>query len=137
VEASSRAGNRRPLRAQTDGLAGPQLRTRLRRAVAGATRGWSRVRVPRMAADDRRPRQRAWATPKRARPRGIHRLNGRRASPGLGRPPRGDCQPPLEARRRWDGAPLPAGRRPRRGQAWEPAPALAQRLGQVAAARRA
>jgi transposase len=53
------------------------------------------------------------------------------------RPPSGAFRQPLEALRRWEGAPLPAGLRHRLGQAWEHVQVLAQRIGQWEAARRA
>jgi transposase len=52
-------------------------------------------------------------------------------------PPSGDCPQQLEALRLWAGAPLPAGRRHRLGQAWEHSKALTQRIVQLAAERRA
>jgi transposase len=137
VDASRLAVTRRHRRAQTARRAVPQRLTRRRRDGAGAPRGWRSVRVPRLEAEERRQRPRAWAPATRDRTRVIHRSTGRRASPGRVRPPSGDCPPPLEALRRGDGAPRPAGRRPRRGQAWEQAQVVAQRLGQWAAERRA
>jgi transposase len=136
VDSSSIAVNRRHRRAQTARLAVPKLLTRLRRYGAGETRVWSSVRVPRIEEEDRRQLQHALATAKRDRTRVINRLQGLLASPGLVMPPSGDFQPQLEALRRWDGAPLPAGLRPRLGQAWEHGQGLAQRIGQWAAERR-
>jgi transposase len=137
VDSSSLAVNRRHRRAKTARLAGHQRLILLLRDVAGATRVWSIVRVPSREEEDRRQLHRALATAKRDRTRVINRIKGRLASPGLVLPPSGDFQPPLESLRRWDGSPLPAGLRHRLGQEWEHAPALAQRMGQWEAARRA
>jgi hypothetical protein len=138
VVASSRlAGQRRHRRAQTERLAGHQWRTRLLRHGAGARTVWRLVRVPRGEEAERRQRQRAWTTTKRERTRGLHRLQGLRAAPGLVRPPNGACPPPLAHRRRWEGSPLPAGLHHRRVQAWEHVHAVAPRRAQVDAARRA
>jgi transposase len=137
VDSSSIAGNRRPRRAQTDRLDVPKLLTMLLRYVAGETRVWSMVRVPSLEEDDRRQLHRAVATTKRDRTRVIHRRKGLLASQGLVLPQRGDFQQQLASLRLWDGAPLPAGLRPRLGQEWEHVQALAQRLGQLEAERRA
>lgn len=137
VDASSIAVNRRHRRAKTDRLDVPKLLTMLLHDVAGEPRVWSIVRVPSREEEDRRQLHRALATTKRDRTRVINRLKGLLASQGLVMLQRGDCQPPLEALRRWDGSPLPAGLRHRLGQEWEHAQALAQRIGQLAAARRA
>jgi transposase len=137
VASSSLAVKRRHRRAQTDRLAVQKRLTRLRRNVAGEKRVWSSVRVPSREAEDRRQRHRAWATATRERPRVINRLKGRLASQGLVLPPSGDFQPQLESLRRWDGSPLPAGLRHRLGQEWEQVQGLAQRIGQLAAERRA
>jgi transposase len=137
VDSSSIAVNRRPRRAQTDRLDVPKLLTMLLRYVAGETRVWSIVRVPSLEEDDRRQLHRAVATTKRDRTRVIHRRKGLLASQGLVLPQRGDFQQQLASLRLWDGAPLPAGLRPRLGQEWEHVQALAQRLGQLEAERRA
>jgi transposase len=73
----------------------------------------------------------------RERPRGSKRITGWLASQGLVMPPSGDFQPQLACLRLWDGSPLPAGLRPRLGQAWEHVQALAQRSAQLDAERRA
>jgi hypothetical protein len=65
----------------------------------------------------------------------MNRLTGGLA--GRGRPHSRDFPPPREARRRWDGAPLPAGLRPRLSPEWEHVTAWTQRLAPCAAARRA
>jgi transposase len=108
-----------------------------RRDVAGEQRGWSIVRVPRLAEEDRRQRHRALATAKRERTRVINRIQGLLASQGLVMPPSGDFQQQLESLRLWDGSPLPAGLRHRLGQEWEHVQVLAQRIGQLEAERRA
>jgi transposase len=136
VDSSSSEVNRRHRRAQTDRLEVHHRPPMLLRDGAGEQRVWSSVRVPSMEDEHRRPLHRALATTTRERTRVITRITGRLASPGLVMPPSGDCQPQLAFLRLWDGAPLPSRLRPRLGQEWEPGPAWAQRLGQVAAERR-
>jgi hypothetical protein len=137
VDSSRRAVKRRHRRATTARLAVQQWLPRLRRHVAGARTGWRSVRGPRVADADRRPVHRALTTATRDRTRVINRLQGWLASHGLGRPPGRACPQPWEPLRLWDGAPRPAGRRHRLHPAWEPVVALAQRLAQWEAARRA
>jgi transposase len=137
VASASIAGKRRHRRAKTDRRAGHKLLTRLLRHVAGEQWGWSIVRVPSVQEEDRRRLQRAFATAQWDRPRVIKRLKGRLASQGLVMPHRGECQPPLDFLRRWDGSRLPAGRRHRLGQEWAHVKAWAQRIAQSAAERRA
>jgi transposase len=137
VDSSSLEVKRRPCRAKPARLEGHQLLTMLLRHVAAEKRGWRIVRVPSVQEEDRRPRHRAFGTATRDRTRVIKRLKGRLASPGLVRPPSGDFQPQLESLRLGEGSPRPAGRRHRLGQEWAPVKVLAQRLGQLAAARRA
>src|SRR5215813_13263087 len=137
VDSSSIEVNRRHRRAQTDRLDVHQRLTMLLRYVAGEQRVWSLVRVPSLEEEDRRQLHRALATTTRDRTRGINRINGRLASQGLVMPPSGDFQQHLESLRLWDGSPLPAGLRHRLGQEWEQVQALAQRIGQLEAERRA
>ena len=137
MDSSSIEVNRRHRRAKTDRLDVHKLLTMLLRYVAGETRVWSIVRVPSMEEEDRRQLHRALATTKRDRTRVLNRIQGLLASQGLVMPPSGDFPHQLESLRRWDGSPLPAGLRPRLSQEWEHVPALAQRMAQLEAARRA
>jgi transposase len=137
VDSSSLEVNRRHRRATTDRL---DVHTRLTmrlRHVAGEQRVWSIVRGPSVEAADRRPLPRAFATATRDRTRVITRLKGRLASQGLGLPHRRDFPQPLASRRLWEGSPLPAGLRHRLGQEWAHVQAVAQRIAQWAAERRA
>jgi transposase len=137
VDSSSLEVNRRHRRAKTDRLDAQKLLAMLLRYVAGEQRGWSIVRVPSLEEEDRRQLHRTLATTKRDRTRVINRLKGLLASQGLVMPPSGDFQPQLESLRLWDGSPLPAGLRHRLGQEWEHVQALAQRIAQLEAERRA
>jgi transposase len=109
----------------------------LLRHVAGARKVWSVVRVPSVEEEDRRQRHRALATTKQDRTRVINRIKGLLASHGLVMPPNGDFQQQLASLRLWDGSPLPTGLRHRLGQEWEHVQALAQRIAQLEAERRA
>jgi transposase len=87
--------------------------------------------------EDRRQLHRALATAKQDRTRVINRIKGLLASHGLVMPPGGDFPQQLEHLRLWDGTPLPVGLRHRLAQEWEHVQALAQRMAQVEAERRA
>jgi transposase len=87
--------------------------------------------------EDRRQLHRALTTAKRDRTRVINRIKGLLASHGLGMPAGRAFPEPLEHLRLWDGAPLPTGLRHRLQQEWEHVVALAQRIGQWEAERRA
>jgi transposase len=137
VDSSSIEVNRRHRRAKTDRLEVHKRLTMLLRHVAGEQRVWSIVRVPSVEAEDRRQRPRALAPATRDRTRVINRITGLLASPGLGMPHSRDFQQQLESLRLGDGSPLPAGLRHRLGQAWEHVQALAQRIAQWEAERRA
>ena len=137
VESSSIEVNRRRRRAKTDRLDVHKLLTMLLRHVAGERRVWSVVRVPSVEEEDRRQLHRALTTAKQDRTRVINRIKGLLAVHGLGMPVSGDFPQQLEALRLWDGSPLPAGLRHRLGQEWEHVQALAQRIAQLEAERRA
>src|SRR5262252_1537412 len=137
VDSSSIEGKRQRRRAKTDRLEVPKLLTMLLRHVTGERRGWSVVRVPSVAEEDRRQRHRALTTAQQDRTRVINRMKGLLAVHGLGLPASGAFPQQLEALRLWDGSPLPAGLRHRRGQEWEHVKAFAQRIAQLEAERRA
>ena len=109
----------------------------LLRHVAGERKVWRIVRVPSVEEADRRQLHRAFTTAKRDRTRVINRIKGLLASHGLVMPPGRDFPQHLEHLRQWDGAPLPAGLRHRLNQEWEHVVALAQRIAQLEAERRA
>lgn len=137
VDSSSIEVNRRHRRAKTDRLDVQKLLTMLLRHVAGERKVWRIVRVPSVEEEDRRQLHRALTTAKRDRTRVINRIKGLLASHGLGMPPGRDFPQQLEHLRLWDGTPLPAGLRHRLTQEWEHVVALAQRLAQLEAERRA
>jgi transposase len=137
VDSSSIEVNRRRRRAKTDRLDVHKLLTMLLRHVAGERRVWSVVRVPSVEEEDRRQLRRALATAKRERTRSINRIKGLLASQGLVMRHNEDFPQQLESLRLWDGSPLPAGLRHRLGQEWEHVKALAQRITQLEAERRA
>jgi transposase len=137
VDSASIEVNRRRRRAKTDRLDVYTLLTMLLRHVAGERKVWSVVRVPSVEEADRRQRPRALATTKQERTRVINRIKGLLASHGLVMPPNGDFPQQLASLRLWDGSPLPPGLRHRLGQEWEHVTALAQRIAQLEAERRA
>jgi transposase len=136
VDSASLAVHRRYRRAQTDRLAVPKLLTLRRRQAAGETKGWRVVRVPSVAAADRRQGQRALLPTQRARTRVLHRSNGLLAGEGmrLGWP--GDGATPLHEVRQWEGAPLPAALCARLQRAWQKVEPLTAPLGSLEAERR-
>ena len=136
VDSASIEVNRRHRRAKTDRLDVQKLLMMLLRHAAGERKVWSIVRVPSVEEEDRRQLHRALATAKQDRTRVINRIKGLLASQGLVMPHGGDFPQQLEHLRLWDGAPLPAGLRPRLDQEWEHVQALAQRITQLEAARR-
>ena len=137
VDSSSIEVNRRHRRAKTDRLDVQKLLTMLLRHVAGERKVWRIVRVPSVEEEDRRQLHRALTTAKRDRTRVINRIKGLLASHGLGMPAGRDFPEQLEHLRLWDGAPLPTGLRHRLQQEWEHVVALAQRIAQLEAERRA
>ena len=137
VDSSSIEGNRRHRRAKTDRLDVQKLLTMLLRHVAGARKVWRIVRVPSVEEEDRRQWPRALTTAKRDRTRVINRIKGLLAAHGLVMPPGRDFPQQLEHLRLWDGTPLPAGLRHRLNQEWEHVVALARRIAQWEAERRA
>jgi transposase len=137
VDSSSIAVNRRHRRAKTDRLDVQKLLTMLLRHVAGERKVWRIVRVPSVEEDDRRQWHRAFTTAQRERTRVINRIQGWLASHGLVMPPGTDFPQQLEPLRLGDGTPLPAGLCHRLHQEWEHVVALAQRLAQWEAERRA
>lgn len=113
VDASSIAGKRRQRHAKRDGLDVRKLLTRLLRSHPGARGGWRVVHVPSIAAEDQRQLPRDLERVQQERARTIARLKGVLRSQG-GRLTRLSPLPePLEALRRWDGAPMPCGLRQR------------------------
>jgi transposase len=137
VDSASIEVNRRHRRAKTDRLDVQKLLMMLLRHAAGERKVWSIVRVPSVEEEDRRQLHRALATVKQDRTRVINRIKGLLAAHGLVMPPGGDCPQQLEHLRLWDGTPLPVGLRHRLNQEWEHVQALAQRIAQLEAERRA
>jgi transposase len=137
VDSASIEVNRRHRRAKTDRLDVQKLLMMLLRHAAGERKVWSIVRVPSVEEEDRRQLHRALATVKQDRTRVINRIKGLLAAHGLVMPPGGDFPQQLEHLRLWDGTPLPVGLRHRLDQEWEHVQALAQRIAQLEAERRA
>jgi hypothetical protein len=114
--------HRRDRRAKTDRLDGHKLLTMLLRHAAGEKKVWSVVRVPSVAAEDRRQWHRDLVTTKRDRPRVINRLTGLLAGGGMRLEVQGDVGTQCEEVRQWEGTPRPAAwRAPEAGVAEGPA----------------
>jgi transposase len=97
----------------------PKLRTMLRRHTAGEKKGWSVVRVPSVADEDRRQLPRELLTTKRERTRVVNRSKGLRVGCGLRLGLPGEVETPLDAVRQEDGTLLPAALRARLKRAWQ------------------
>jgi transposase len=136
VDASAMAVTRRPRRAQSDGWdVRPLLRMRLR-FHPGARAGWRVGPVPAVAAEDPRHLPRDVATLPQARASTPPRLTGGRSRPGGRLTSRRQWPAPRNAWRRWEGAPMPRGRRRRVLRVSAQHPLLRPPLAACAAARR-
>jgi hypothetical protein len=124
-----------PGRAVPDGPRRSGARCRRGSRCAGATpRGHGRGGGASGAPGERQQTAARGRAPERPRP-GIGRGAATAARGGARRPAWGG-PPVAPARRLGDGPPLPAGRHPRLGQAWEPVTAVPPRLAPCEAARR-
>jgi transposase len=113
VDASALEVTRRQRRAKSAGLDVRKLLSMLLRYAQGARQGWQGVQVPAVEAEDHRHLHRAWEPLKQERASTTTRLQGVRSSQGLRLTSLHKVPEPLEALRRWEGAPIPPGRRRR------------------------
>ena len=136
-DSSSIAGNRRQRRAQSDGLDVRKLVSMLLRLHQGAREVWRVVQVPSVAAEEGRHRHRDLESLTQERARPPARIKGVRSSQGLRLTSLRKWPEPLDARRLWDGAPLPRGLRRRvlRGSGHHPF--WREQMAEVEAERRA
>ena len=109
VDASAIAVNRRQRRATSDGLDVRTLLRMLMRYAPGDRAVWRVVPVPSVAAEDQRHLPRALATLQQARASPTPRIKGVRSRQGVKLTRLTPWPAPLDALRRWDGAPLPRG----------------------------
>src|SRR5215472_15044538 len=105
--------NRRQRRANRDALDVRTLLSMLMRYVHGARDVWRVVRVPSVEAEAQRHLHRDRETLKQARASTTTRIKGLLRSQGVRLTSGNKLPEPLEALRRWDGAPLPSGLRRR------------------------
>jgi transposase len=113
VDSSSSAVNRRQRRAQSEGVDVRQLVSMLRRSGQGERAVWHVVPVPSVAAEDQRHLHRDLETLQQERASPTTRLKGVLRSQGVRRTRLRPLPEPREALRRWEGSPLPRGRRRR------------------------
>jgi transposase len=113
VDASAMEVNRRRRRAKSDGLDVRKLLSMLMRYEQGARHVWQVVKVPSVDAEDQRHLHRDLATLKQERASTTTRLQGLLRSQGLRVTSLTKLPEPLEALRRWAGAPIPTGLRRR------------------------
>ena len=137
VDSASLEVQRRSRRAQTERLDVPQRLTMRLRYAAGARKGWSVGRVPRVAEADRRQLQRARLTAPRDRTWVRQRMQGWRAGDGVRRALHGEVEAPLAPGPQADGALRPPAWRARRTRAWPPVCCLPAQRTEREGARRA
>jgi len=113
VESSAIAVNRRKRRAKSDALDVRQVLRRLRRSHHGARQVWRVVHVPSVEAEEQRHLHRDLETVQQERASTTTRIKGLRRSQGRRLTSLRQWPEQLEARRRWDGAPIPSGLRRR------------------------
>jgi len=135
-DSASIAVKRRSRRAQTERLEVQKLRTMLLRHAAGAKQGWRVVRVPSVAAADRRQGPRDLLTTQRARTRVIKRIQGLLAGCGMRLGVPGEVETQREEGRQWEGAPRPAALRARLQREGPKVPQLTAQSGRLEAERR-
>jgi transposase len=136
VDSASMEVHRRHRRATTDRLEVHKLLRMLLRHEAGEKKGWSVVRGPSVADEDRRQLHRELLTTKRARTRGINRLKGLLAGYGVRMALQGDVEAQREQVRQWDGSLLPSALRARLKRAWQTGCFLPEQIRALAAERR-
>jgi transposase len=113
VDSSSIAVNRRQRRAKSAGLDVRKLLRMLRRVHRGDREVWRVVHVPSVEAADQRHLHRDLDSLKQDRARTITRIKGLLRSQGRRLRSLRKLPEPLDALRRWDGSPMPSGRRRR------------------------
>src|SRR5262249_41028474 len=113
VDSSAIEGKRRKRRAKRDGWDVRQWLTMLRRAHHGARGVWRVVPVPSREAEDQRHRPRDLATVQEGRASTRARIQGIRRSQGIRLTSGNKLPAQLDARRWWEGSPMPSGRRQR------------------------
>jgi transposase len=113
VDSSSIEVNRRKRRAKSDRLDAVKLVEMLIRYGNGERKVWSLIRVPAVAAEDRRQRHRALIELKAERTAHVHAIKGLLAGLGLQASVAENFPERLEQLRQWDGSAVPEGRRGR------------------------
>jgi transposase len=108
----------------------------LLRHAAGAKKVWRVVRVPSVAAEDRRQLHRELWTTKRDRTRVLNRIKGLLTGCGMRLGLQGDVETQLEEVRQWDGTPRPAALRARLQREWQKVQHLTEQIGSLEAERR-
>jgi transposase len=109
VDSASIEVKRRKRRVKTDRLDLGKLLRMLVRYDLGEPQVWSVVRVPSVAAEDRRHLHRELATLKSARTQHTNRIKGLLAGQGIQLAVNGAFLTQIEAVRQWDGTALPRG----------------------------
>jgi transposase len=137
VDSSAIEVNRRRRRAKSDGLDVRKLLSMLMRSHHGERHVWQVVKVPSIEAEDHRHLHRDLETLKQEWARTTTRLQGLLSSQGLRVPSLTKLPEQLEARRLWDGSPLPPGLRRRVLRVYAHHTFLSAQIAAVEAERRA
>ena len=136
VDSSAIAVRRRQRRATSDGVDVRQLLRMLIRYHAGERQVWQVVNVPSVEAEAQRHLHRAVDTLQRERASTTARIKGVRSRQGIQVTRLTKLPEPLEALRRWDGAPMPPGLRQRMRRVYAQYTCLSEQMAAVEAARR-
>lgn len=119
VDSASIEVNRRKRRAKSDRLDATKLVSMLIRSLSGEKKVWSEVRVPTLAAEDRRHPHRELRTLKQDKTRVTNRIKGYLFNQGVRLCRVRELPRLLEDVRLWNGAVLPPGLRRRLDREWQ------------------
>lgn len=139
VDSASIEGNRRGRQPKSDALDTRALLSKLARHVGGERGVWSVVHVPSVADEDRRQLHRELFILTGERTRTINRIKSLLALHGIVLPGRSlpRMLPPAEARRTWDGSPLPRETEARLAREWARLTSVRREIRLLIAERRA
>ena len=136
VDSASIEVNRRKRRAKSDRLDASKLVSMLIRSMSGEEQVWSEVRVPAMAAEDRRHQHRELRTLKQDKTRVTNRIKGYLFNQGIRLQRVRELPRILEEGRLWNGASIPAGLRRRLEREWSHLRLLHGQILEIEAERR-
>jgi transposase len=137
VDSSSIEVNRRRRRAKSDGLDVRKLLSMVMRYAQGERHVWQVVQVPSVEAEDQRHLHRDLETLKQEQASTTTRIQGLLSSQGIRLTSLSQLPEQLDARRLWDGSPIPPGLRRRVLRVYAHHTFLSAQIAEVEAERRA